>query len=176
MILDDDMIFSDRTDPIGMLHQAKTIAGFDIFCGSCQGHERHDFGVFSRWNKDGKRYLRLDFKKCSRRHCDHLEIHYGVNFFVARTESVRRMGGWPYQIKIGREHVVFFAMAWDAGLDIRFSGSFKINHQHAKYERNRSFRRRTAQYDQIALDLMKCDQIVALWPNKRAKFGWRRKQ
>ncbi len=61
--------------------------------------------------------------------CDLVE-----NFFVARTESVRALGGWDDRLKIA-EHAEFFIRAKLAGLKVGFTPLAAVDHVHIYRER-----------------------------------------
>lgn len=56
------------------------------------------------------------------------------NFFIARTESVRQMGGWDQRLKVG-EHEDFFIRAKDANLRVGFTKNCKVDHVIIRHER-----------------------------------------
>jgi GT2 family glycosyltransferase len=61
--------------------------------------------------------------------CDLVE-----NFFVARTESVRALGGWDDRLKVA-EHAEFFIRAKLAGLKVGYTPLAAVDHVHIQRER-----------------------------------------
>jgi GT2 family glycosyltransferase len=61
--------------------------------------------------------------------CDVVE-----NFFVARTERVRAIGGWDERLKLV-EHVDFFMRAKQAGLRVGYTARSGVDHVHIQRER-----------------------------------------
>ncbi len=61
--------------------------------------------------------------------CDLVE-----NFFLARTESVRALGGWDERLKIA-EHTDFFIRAQRAGLKVGYTPFAGVDHVHIQRER-----------------------------------------
>jgi hypothetical protein len=55
-------------------------------------------------------------------------VHFVKNFFIAKTESIRKIGGWiPEDLKLN-EHTVFFLRAMEEGLVVGYSDTFYVEH------------------------------------------------
>lgn len=77
------------------------------------------------------------------------------NFFIARTDSVRKTGGWDKRLKVG-EHEDFFIRAKHANLRVGFTKTCKVDHIIIKEERFSadyvSFRCRMPEFKRIWLE------------------------
>jgi hypothetical protein len=66
------------------------------------------------------------------RFCDLVE-----NFFIARTQRVRELGGWDDRLKIA-EHAEFFIRAKRLGLKVGYTPLSAVDHVHIHRERGSS--------------------------------------
>lgn len=84
-----------------------------------------------------------------------LECDVVNNFFIARTEAVRRIGGWHEALKVS-EHHAFFLRARQAGLTVGFDAAWGVRHRPLRSRHYRAFRERDVSatkariYDELA--------------------------
>jgi GT2 family glycosyltransferase len=139
LLMDDDHWFSRRTRLARMLRILER-ERFDIL--ACHVFfRRHTERWFPRRRlnnffmnlrlEDGTFELVDAYHQKTRswRVCDLVE-----NFFVARTESVRALGGWDERLKIA-EHAEFFIRAKLAGLKVGYTPLAAVDHVHIHRER-----------------------------------------
>jgi GT2 family glycosyltransferase len=139
LLMDDDNWFSRRTRlgrMLGILERER----FDILAGHVY-FRRHTERLFPKRRLNGYcMNLRLEGGTLSMidalhpkprawRVCDLVE-----NFFLARTQRVREMGGWDDRLKIA-EHMDFFLRARRAGLKVGFTPLAGVDHVHLHRER-----------------------------------------
>jgi hypothetical protein len=87
---------------------------------------------------------------------------YGINFFISNTKVVEEAGWWPEEIKIGREHVVFFDALKRVGVPVHTDRCHIIGHYRSeRVPRYSDYRNRTVAYSEQALNLMQCDIFTA---------------
>jgi hypothetical protein len=89
-------------------------------------------GFFLNIRLDGDTLFLLDppgARARSHRACDLVE-----NFFVARTERVRAIGGWDERLKVA-EHIDFFMRAQRGGLKVGYTPLAGVDHVYIHKER-----------------------------------------
>jgi GT2 family glycosyltransferase len=139
LLMDDDHFFNRRTKLERMLRILER-ERFDIL--ACHVHfrrlterwfqKRELFDFFMNLRlEDGTLHHLADYHEVGRdyRVCDLVE-----NFFLARTQSVRAMGGWDDRFKI-LEHVDFFLRAQRQGLKVGYTPRCAVDHVHIRKER-----------------------------------------
>ena len=139
LLMDDDHWFSRQTR-LGLMLRILERERFDIL--ACHVFfRRHTERMFPKRRLNGYfMNLRLENgtlemidgereKTRAWRVCDIVE-----NFFLARTESVRALGGWDERLKIA-EHVDFFLRAQRAGLKVGYTPLAGVDHIHIRRER-----------------------------------------
>jgi GT2 family glycosyltransferase len=144
--LDDDFVFSERTTLQRLVAVLDARAELDIVAGSLYlpGQESQPYAYAELLDVvDDGRELRMrkgshgpvpGFDGCER-------YDIALNFFVARTERVRAMGGWDARLKLG-EHQDFFLRAKRSGLGVAVCPSYATalheqDHSDAGYKRKR---------------------------------------
>ncbi|WP_317897497.1 glycosyltransferase family 2 protein [Aurantibacillus circumpalustris] len=70
------------------------------------------------------------------------------NFFIANTESIRKIGGWDDELKLG-EHEDFFLRAKQNGLNVAYLDGFGTGHFPIIKSNYKKFRFRASQYKTI---------------------------
>jgi GT2 family glycosyltransferase len=80
--------------------------------------------------EDGTLTMRDAPARGSHRACDAVE-----NFFLARTQRVRELGGWDERLKLA-EHLDFFLRARSAGLRVGYTTRAGVDHVRISAERN----------------------------------------
>ena len=139
LLMDDDNWFSRRTKldrMLGILERER----FDIL--ACHVYLRRHTerlfpkrtlnGFFMNMRLEDGTFTAIDAchqKSRAWRVCDLVE-----NFFVARTQSVRAIGGWDARLKIA-EHTEFFLRAQRAGLKVGYTPLAGVDHVHIHKER-----------------------------------------
>jgi GT2 family glycosyltransferase len=139
LLMDDDHWFSRQTRLDRMLEILER-ERFDIF--ACHVYfRRHTERMFPK-RRLNNFFLNLRLeggtleliegyhqKTRSWRACDMVE-----NFFIARTERVRELGGWDDRLKIA-EHAEFFIRAKQLGLKVGYTPLSGVDHVHIHRER-----------------------------------------
>jgi GT2 family glycosyltransferase len=139
VLMDDDHFFSRRTRLERMLAMLEA-GGYDIL--ACHVYRRRPTqrlfpkrrldGFFLDLRVEGDTLVLLEPsgpQPRGHRACDAVE-----NFFVARTERVRAMGGWDERLKVA-EHLDFFMRAKRAGLKVGYTPRAAVDHVHIHRER-----------------------------------------
>lgn len=71
--------------------------------------------------------------------------HVLANFYAAKTDSIRSLGGWDCRLKIwGHEDI--FIRAWKAGMKVAFDNRVSVNHFPTPYENYKKFRDRAPMF------------------------------
>ena len=139
LVMDDDNWFSRQTK-LGLMLGILERERFDIF--ACHVYlRRHTERLFPKRKLNGF-FLNLRLEDgtftmidgCHQqrrawRVCDLVE-----NFFLARTQRVRDLGGWDERLKIA-EHTDFFLRAQRAGLKVGYTPLAGVDHVHLHQER-----------------------------------------
>jgi len=139
LLMDDDNWFSRHTR-LGLMLRILERERFDIF--ACHVFlRRHTERLFPKRRLNGFfMNLRLEDgtltlidgqhqKARAWRVCDVVE-----NFFLARTQRVRELGGWDERLKVA-EHHDFFLRAQRAGLKVGYTPLASVDHVHLRRER-----------------------------------------
>ena len=154
VLLDDDFIITDDTK-IDILVESIESIGLD-FCGG---------EVYDGFDKSSPRCFtglfieepgRLNVIPCvDTKPVRH--THLLSNFYAAKSESVRKLGGWDCRLKIwGHEDI--FIRAWKAGMKVGFDPKVSVNHLPTPYENYKKFR----------------DRAPLFWPKVALeKFGYK---
>jgi len=155
LLLDDDVEFTADTDLEGMLAVASrpgiTLAAGDLVDCRMKSKRRKRW----RWSTRQKKSLFNWHGVMDRRgdeltlvpHAYHLreEDHYICdfvhNFFIARTEPIRAMGGWDVDLK-SREHLEFFIRLKEHGYRAAYCPGSRVSHWRDRPARYSRFRRR----------------------------------
>jgi len=140
LLLDDDFEFTKDTKIETLLKVAKY---FDIVGGSVEGLEFN--GLLEL---DSDRVLR--YVKGSRGEIKGYQLYDIIlNFFVAKTESIKKNNCWDDDLKLA-EHTDFFLRAKENKLKITFINEVIINHNHEnRTEEYNFFRSRAKKYMQV---------------------------
>lgn len=170
VLCDDDFVFDRRTDLVRM-RELLCVNECDILGGECYDivplqwglirerirsrHLSYLLRIFDRRGGRPRRYFgRIEGDKKKGQQlmmplpyqapvtiCD-----YCCNFFIARTSSVRKIGGWNPALKVG-EHEDFFFRAKKHGLVIGHTSEIGVNHLQYLPEEYRPFRARFSKWD-----------------------------
>lgn len=89
--------------------------------------------------------------------------HFVFNFFVAKTEVLRNIGGWDENIKVAYEHSDFFINAWKKGVHVTFCPDALVTH---KPEHVILTELEKANYAQFRLRSNDRDYFLAKWGYK----------
>jgi len=82
------------------------------------------------------------------------------NFFIAKTESIRAVGGWqPEHVKVG-EHQAFFLRLKLQGAKVAFTRCFGVKHYPRKTLRYNRYRLRTSRMFKESLQYLNVDSYV----------------
>jgi len=142
ILLDDDMVFTDKTKIEGMVYALDNNDNFDIVGGNLldgRGNEQKYVGQLQLRN--GVLTVRNDPKDIYGRF--HV-YDFVINFFAARTKTVRKVK-WPAELKLG-EHVFFFLDAQKAGLTVVQHPLVTASHLPVTNEHYASLRSRAMQF------------------------------
>jgi len=139
LLMDDDNWFSRQTR-LGLMLRILERERFDIF--GCHVYRRRQTerwfpkrtlnGFFMNLRLEDGTLTLIDgqHQKTRRwRVCDVVE-----NFFLARTQRVRELGGWDERLKVA-EHHDFFLRAQRAGLKVGYTPLAGVDHVHIRRER-----------------------------------------
>jgi GT2 family glycosyltransferase len=140
--LDDDICLDEGSDLLLLLKVLEDGVA-DI-----AGGDRTTFGIRSPWHgtilREGT-VLRV-LPGCRSDHGSYQRCDIVHNFFVARTEMVRKAGGWDAELKVNA-HTEFFLRMKQYGARVVFCPAVTAEHRHvetphyAKYRRRTDFRR-----------------------------------
>jgi len=146
LLLEDDFEFTEETK-LEMLLSGAEEHGFDITAGDCVSHRRRGLRLH-KWNEQicAKMHFQGDHLRLERSHHRKVGDFYlcdmVTNFFVAKTDTVRRVGGWDPILKI-QEHEEFFVRLKKNQVSIAYCPQVLINHWHDRNWNYRRFRRRS---------------------------------
>lgn len=132
ILLDEDFLFTEKTDFLSALHllncsSIDLIGGavFDVGPDAQPHNQPRSFVGDLEKTADG--VLRIHPSSEARRSVEGLPLcDLVMNFFVAKSASVRRVG-WSEELKLG-EHLDFFMRAQQAGLNIHYSSGMQVDH------------------------------------------------
>lgn len=173
LLCDDDYVFDKRTD-LNMAFECLQSNGLDIIGGEYYNYVNiPSFKVFIRQLAHPFRLKRFFLKQYKLSayignfviHNNDCELLVSVNsakekvtrcdlvnnFFIANTDSVRSMGGWDKELKMG-EHEDFFLRAKQSGLKVAFLSGFGTGHYPAIPVKNSAYnqyRVRAANFKQL---------------------------
>jgi 2-deoxy-scyllo-inosamine dehydrogenase (SAM-dependent) len=105
--LDDDFVFCKHTD-LQKMRQILVENDFDILCGCTRQIAQNTATAPSRIILKNK-IIRL--KSVNFKNKEFIECDFGTNFFIAKTDKVKMMGGWDSRLKLHTEHLDFFLTA-----------------------------------------------------------------
>ena len=148
VLLDDDMIM--RPSSIERMQSRLRDLRCDIMCGHVQGYNRaHVFGRFREYQHEDLRGVSMVFGAQHKWTKRAVQADYGLNFFVAKTDSVKKVM-WDPRIKIAHEHCDFFYRAAVAGLKVYSAPDCTIDHPKERrtraYKQKRVVRKHRFQY------------------------------
>jgi len=125
VLLDDDFEFTRKTD-IPKLVELLERHGLDIVGGSLRqsGFRRH---IESHFTLEGERLVVFDRPR-TRLARGLYRFDWVFNFFLARTASVRAIGGWDERLKLN-EHLDFFLRAKKAALKVGYAPAVSVSHK-----------------------------------------------
>jgi len=95
-----------------------------------------------RWNFIGQMQLKertLSIRTKLYSFPEFARVDFCHNFFIGRTEAVKKIGGWNEELKLD-EHLAFFLRAKDHGLRVGFSNCFGTRHYPIRNKNYASFR------------------------------------
>jgi len=142
LLMDDDYHVDRRTDVRGAIrlleeHELDILGGlnydyktvrsdFDRFVRSWQMRLTGGvpFNYLGEFERDGDT---LTIRYHKGKNGPYRETDIVINFFVARTERIRALGGWDEALKFD-EHTEFFLRAKQHGLRVAYSSEFGIGH------------------------------------------------
>lgn len=156
LLLDDDFIFTERTDVKKLLRVAQK--GFDVVGGAVEGLE---YNGILRKNDNVLEYIKADYGTF-----DGFPIYDMVlNFFIARTDSIRDIR-WDNELKLA-EHTDFFLRA-QGKLKITFLPDVIVEHDHQKSPEYLVYRRRARMFMDLFMRKHGIDRIknfsgVEMW-------------
>lgn len=179
VLLDDDFVFDDKTD-IDRAVQILKEKNLDILGGYIRNYtDIHNAVSFLKYivqtiihyekpanyigtinhDTDNKtlniNYIRKQFPH-------YIDTDFVLNFFVAKTNSIRMHNRWDEALKL-QEHTAFFFTAKKKGLKIGFSNEFSVQHKPIKLKNYNSFRGRN--YVKIFMQKNDLEKIVAHYDN-----------
>lgn len=162
MLLDDDYEFYRRTK-IEKLIRLVDLNELDLAAGECPLLKRK-LRFFWRWKRrpfhglfdfrDGELHL-VPGSHGERNGALLCDIAH--NFYVARTEAIRAMGGWDAQLR-QNEHTEFFVRAKRHGLRVGYCSDVLIRHWNSRPSHYAPYRFRS--YHQLAARKIGVDRIV----------------
>lgn len=168
LLMDDDHFFCRGTDLDRMRDILKN-HDFDILSGLVFERSKSKRDFYRKRLIDF--YLNIKLEDGTLEFCDgfHEKTDEFVtcdlvhNFFLARTESVRSIGGWDNQLKIA-EHADFFIRAKVAGMKVGYTPHIRVDHVHLKEERfsanYMAFRKRMTEFRSIWIEKHGIEQVV----------------
>ncbi len=174
-LLDDDFILDGKSDVVealqtlkehdmdivgGYIRQCETVVKWSrwprvclrILLGKCW--KRNYIGTI-RWDRE-KATLYVDYVTNQFPSFERQDIV--LNFFVARTASIRDVNRWDNELKL-QEHTAFFTMAKERGLKVGFTDRMSALHLPVHSVGYRQFRDRD--YFQVFLQKNGIDQFVS---------------
>ena len=166
VLCDDDFVFTDRSD-LQMLRAELLRGSYDILGGHIVQVPEQDVAknpswytldtaghVLSRDTRTGK-YAKTNHTSLR---CDFIR-----NFFIARTASVRRIGGWHDDLKTG-EHLPFFLRAQEFGLSVGYTDTISVAHEHIEAsDEYVHMRRRAKAFCDKWLDGVGITKVIDKW-------------
>ncbi len=149
VLLEDDFQFTANTRLETLLTGIEQ-HDFDMVAGDCVSHRRR--GLWTRKWREGicaQMHFEGDHLRLERGHTrqlgDYFVCDMVTNFFVAKTESIRSVGGWDPELKI-QEHEEFFIRLKKNNFNIAYCPQVLINHWHDRNWFYRKFRRRSLMF------------------------------
>lgn len=131
LLVDDDLVSFDDTTLELLLDGIKN-QNYDIVAGN-QQEVKNGFDFHGKYERLGDllfHYVGID---CEGRG-NTKQFDVTPNFFIAKTEKLRSLGGWDAKLKFAKEHDDFFLRAKSAGLKVGyFSEVAALNNSEAKH-------------------------------------------
>ena len=168
LMMDDDHYFNGRTHLEKMLSLTEDY-DFDIL--SALVFQRSVFKKELYRKKLVDFYLNLEIDKGTLTFADgfyektdkYIRCDLVHQFFIAKTEPVRQMGGWDDRLKTA-DHADFFIRAKQAQLKVGYTPLARVDHVHRRDERfseeYKTFRTRMSEFRQIWIEQHDIQQIV----------------
>ena len=152
VLLDDDFIFTDKTK-IEYFVSVMENTNLDICGGEVFNYKENKMlSYFANFvfKEDGYHLVQspVDHKNTSNvRFCELI-----LNFFIARTDSIRRMGGWDPDLKVA-EHTDFFLRCKKANVHVGYTPTVIINHSQERPEGSKytKYRMRGRQFTDLMI-------------------------
>lgn len=158
LVCDDDHVIDEETD-IDALSDPVRLRAFDAVGARVMnpnGKDTWGHGLFARY-KDFALCLPTSVKAQSDwRGCR--VTNFVENFFVARTEAIRRVR-WPADQKL-YDHIVFWWLAWEAGLRVGYRNDVVVRHRPEMEEPYASLKNRSEKWRPNMLRLMRAHEFV----------------
>lgn len=156
LLMDDDFFLPAGFRIERMLEKIEANPRVDILGGTIKGRNRSwnvarlscDDGVLSRFSGAHSVYNGLSI-------CDMIP-----NFWIGRTGSLRRLGGWDERLKCGGEHLEFFFRAKRLGLVVASMKTRPIGHRHQKNQFYSKYLKRRGSYIKMMMNLCNLRSIV----------------
>lgn len=158
-LMDDDVCFTRKTN-LSKMREILEKYDFDIL--GCLFYERSmrkkelfrcklvDFNGNLVLEDGVLKYLKEYHEKTE----EYISCDLILNIFLAKTESIKAIGGWDEALKIG-EHAEFFIRAKSAGLKVGYTPLAEVRHSPIKQERfsedYKPFRTRLPEFRKIWL-------------------------
>lgn len=95
-----------------------------------------------------------------------VETDLVLNFFLAKTEIIKKIQGWDPELKL-QEHTEFFYRAKLNNLKVGFTNELSVQHHPFKLKGYNSKRNRN--YTKVFMDKYKIDKIIANYDDKRGQ-------
>lgn len=96
------------------------------------------------------------------------------NFFIANTNSIKKIKGWqPEEIKVG-EHQAFFLRAKKAGLKVLYTKKFGVKHYPYKSIFYSKYRFRSFQMQKLSFEMLGVKSYKTLDNNGKILFNYER--
>lgn len=180
LLLDDDFVFDKKTD-INRAMEIIKKEDLDILGGFIRNYTEINslFTLFKlivqrliRYEKPANYIGSLDFdeetktlyvKYIRKQFPLFLKTDIVMNFFVAKTKTIRDKNRWDDELKL-QEHTAFFFSAKKKGLKIAFSNEFSVQHRPIKLKKYSSFRGRN--FVKIFMEKNDIQRIVATYDNE----------
>jgi len=146
LYVDDDLIFSEKSDVLHHLSFMENNPHYDMVCGVNPDEITGFTDPKFKWVKKENNFYTLkrdsqsQFKKVKHPFLDISETHLGMNYFIAKTSTLIQTP-WINELKL-REHTPFFADWFLAGNKVVISNNFIFTEnrmliQYQEYDKHR---------------------------------------
>ncbi len=181
VLADDDFVFDKKTNlekALQILQEKK----LDIIGGYIRNYKiiQNNFDKFlvfiekivkyelptnyiGELNKEGNIFY-ADYKIKS--FPEYIETDLVLNFFLAKTEEIKKMGGWDNDLKL-QEHTEFFYRTKLNNLKIGFTNKLSVQHHPVRLKTYANKRARN--YSKMFMDKYGIEKIIANYDDKRGQ-------